>query len=93
MKKSVRSWLGKSVLLTLIISFSALCLSAQVKFEAGVSIGPSNFLGDLGGRLGKGQTFIKDNNFKLQLNYVRKTFSDGLTPSRNFFLGQLQTSW
>ncbi|MDE3249135.1 MAG: hypothetical protein KGO82_10770 [Bacteroidota bacterium] len=33
--------------------------------EAGVTIGPSNFLGDLGGRLGKGTTFLKDNNFQL----------------------------
>lgn len=65
MKKSVRSWLWKYVLLTLIVSSSVLCVSAQMKFEAGISIGPSNFLGDLGGRVGKGQTFIKDNNFGL----------------------------
>ncbi|MBS1564020.1 MAG: outer membrane beta-barrel protein [Bacteroidetes bacterium] len=31
--------------------------------EAGFTIGPTNFLGDLGGNLGKGTTFIKDNNF------------------------------
>jgi phosphate-selective porin len=37
--------------------------------------------------------YIKDNNFKLQLNYVRKTFSDGLTPTRNLFMAQLQTAW
>jgi hypothetical protein len=34
-------------------------------FEAGISLGPSNFLGDLGGNLGKGTTFIKDNNFQM----------------------------
>lgn len=33
--------------------------------EIGVTVGPSNFLGDLGGHLGKGQTFLKDNNFNL----------------------------
>jgi Domain of unknown function (DUF6089) len=33
--------------------------------EIGITIGPSNFLGDLGGHLGKGQTFLKDNNFNL----------------------------
>jgi hypothetical protein len=33
------------------------------KLEAGVTIGPSNFLGDLGGNRGKGTTFLKDNNF------------------------------
>jgi hypothetical protein len=31
--------------------------------ELGFTIGPSNFLGDLGGNVGKGSTFIKDNNF------------------------------
>ncbi|MEP7278355.1 MAG: DUF6089 family protein [Bacteroidota bacterium] len=33
--------------------------------ELGITVGPSNFLGDLGGHLGKGQTFLKDNNFNL----------------------------
>ena len=33
--------------------------------EIGITAGPSNFLGDLGGHLGKGQTFLKDNNFNL----------------------------
>lgn len=37
--------------------------------------------------------FIKDNNFKLQLNYIRKTFAAGLTESRNVFLANLQSSW
>lgn len=37
--------------------------------------------------------YIKENKFKLQLNYVRKTFTDSLSPSRNLFLTQLQTSW
>jgi Domain of unknown function (DUF6089) len=65
MKKSVRSYIWKLVLCTLTVSFSALYINAQTKFEAGISLGPSNFLGDLGGRLGKGKTFIKDNNFQL----------------------------
>lgn len=34
-------------------------------FEAGLSIGPTNFLGDLGGNQGKGTKFIKDNNFPM----------------------------
>jgi hypothetical protein len=34
-------------------------------FEAGVSFGPSNFLGDLGGNAGRGTKFIKDNNFPM----------------------------
>jgi hypothetical protein len=32
------------------------------KFEVGLNIGPSNFLGDLGGNFGRGKTFLKDNN-------------------------------
>ena len=37
--------------------------------------------------------FIKDHNLKLQFNYVRKTFTEPATPSRNQFLVNLQTSW
>jgi len=32
------------------------------EFEAGVTFGPSNFLGDLGGTKGRGMGFLKDNN-------------------------------
>jgi opacity protein-like surface antigen len=35
------------------------------KFEVGLNIGPSNFLGDLGGNFGRGKTFLKDNNIEL----------------------------
>ena len=38
---------------------------AYGKVEAGVGIGPLIFLGDLGGNLGKGTTFIKDVNLSL----------------------------
>jgi hypothetical protein len=34
-------------------------------FEAGITIGPSNFLGDLGGNMGRGTTFLKDNNIQM----------------------------
>ena len=37
--------------------------------------------------------FIRDNNLKLQINYLRKTFARELTPSRHLFLVNLQTSW
>ena len=33
--------------------------------EAGVTVGPSNFLGDLGGNMGRGTTFLKDNNIQM----------------------------
>ena len=36
---------------------------------------------------------ILENNVKFQANYVRKTFTDGITASRNVFTLNLQTSW
>ena len=38
---------------------------AQSRFEAGIAVGPSNFLGDLGGNFGHGMPFIKDNNIEV----------------------------
>jgi len=43
--------------------------------EAGITVGPSNFLGDLGGHLGKGTTFLKDNNFQFTKVSVGAHFS------------------
>ena len=34
-------------------------------FEGGITVGPSNFLGDLGGNYGRGTTFLKDNNVQM----------------------------
>jgi hypothetical protein len=65
MKKSVRSYLLKTVAATVIICASLPGAKAQMKYEIGISAGPSNFLGDLGGNFGKGQKFIKDNNIEL----------------------------
>ena len=47
---------------TCISSFGQNTESSSV-FEAGISIGPTNLLSDLGGNAGKGTKFIKDNNF------------------------------
>jgi hypothetical protein len=47
-----------------ITSFGQITESSS-HFEAGVTVGPSNFLGDLGGHMGKGTTFIKDNNIQM----------------------------
>jgi hypothetical protein len=52
------------VILSSYRSFSQLNESASY-FDAGVTIGPSNFLGDLGGNMGKGTTFLKDNNMQM----------------------------
>jgi hypothetical protein len=37
--------------------------------------------------------YIKENNLKLQINYLRKTFTGSFIPSRNQLLVNLQTSW
>ncbi|MBK8811537.1 MAG: hypothetical protein IPN69_12505 [Acidobacteria bacterium] len=37
--------------------------------------------------------YFKGNNFKLQLNYLRKTFGNRISPARNVFTANLQTSW
>ena len=37
--------------------------------------------------------YIKDNNLKLQINYLRKTFTGSFIRSRNQLLVNLQTSW
>lgn len=37
--------------------------------------------------------YIKDNHAKIQFNYLRKTFADGIVPARNLLLVNLQTSW
>jgi hypothetical protein len=45
-------------------SYSQVNLSfGKIRYEAGFDIGPSVFLGDLGGHRGKGTYFIKDYNF------------------------------
>ena len=58
------------VLVILLTIFSTKTFSQSVsfadgKFEVGLSLGPSFFLGDLGGTRGKGRTFIKDLNIPL----------------------------
>lgn len=37
--------------------------------------------------------YILENRLKFQINYYRKTFNNGLVPSRNLFLANLQTAW
>lgn len=48
---------------SLIYSSSFSQLSSGTYWEGGITLAPSNFLGDLGGNYGKGSTFLKDNNF------------------------------
>ncbi|HET9278396.1 MAG TPA: hypothetical protein VFN95_09410, partial [Flavitalea sp.] len=70
MKQNLRSSVWKCCVVTLLFiashatSFSQNSESSSF-FEAGITVGPSNFLGDLGGNIGKGTTFLKDNNIPL----------------------------
>lgn len=70
MKRKLHTSLCNSVLAVSFLIGSSLTVSAQRTlkksyFEAGISAGPSNFLGDLGGNYGRGTTFLKDNNTEL----------------------------
>lgn len=69
MKQNLPRSVWKRCALSLITFLS--CISyAQVTessshLEAGITVGPSNFLGDLGGNMGRGTTFLKDNNIQM----------------------------
>ncbi len=65
MKRSVRSGLLQFMAITLLSVIASITTEAQMKYEIGLNVGPSNFLGDLGGTEGRGQTFLKDNNWSM----------------------------
>ncbi len=70
MKQKLHSFVWKCLLATLLILSAQLPSYSQYSestsfFEAGITAGPSNFLGDLGGNYGKGTTFLKDNNIQM----------------------------
>lgn len=65
MKKSVRTYLLKTLAVITVTAASYTDSKAQMMYEVGISAGPSNFLGDLGGNMGIGRGFIKDNNIEL----------------------------
>jgi hypothetical protein len=70
MKQHLRFSVGKRWVLSLAVLCSSLPAISQYgektsSWEIGATIGPSNFLGDLGGNAGKGTRFIKDNNFPM----------------------------
>jgi hypothetical protein len=59
-----------SVLICLLVIFSLQSKAQSIstgdgRFEIGLGIGPSFFLGDLGGNRGVGKTFVKDVNFPM----------------------------
>lgn len=65
-----------------ISSFGQYTESSSV-FEAGISVGPTNLLSDLGGNAGRGTKFIKDNNFPA----TKFIFGAYLTYQPNEWLG------
>jgi hypothetical protein len=68
MKQSLHSLLWKCFfLLTLLFALNLTSfgqLSSGTNFEGGITVGPMGFLGDLGGNVGRGTSFVKDYNFK-----------------------------
>lgn len=71
-KRLFGRWFTCFISIILTFSFSAKTYSQsflfgneQTKVEAGINVGPSFFLGDLGGNRGKGTTFLKDLNLSL----------------------------
>jgi hypothetical protein len=57
-------WRYCALLLTVLICHSSFGQVSESPsyMDAGITVGPSNFLGDLGGNMGRGTTFLKDNN-------------------------------
>jgi hypothetical protein len=83
------------VLLTLAITFSSIFQSrSQSRFEAGIAVGPSNFLGDLGGNFGHGMTFLKDNNVEvtriMKGAYLSFSPTQAFTLRASFNMGRLE---
>lgn len=77
MKQTLHSFRGKCSVFLLCASLfycsSFAQLSAGTYWEGGITIAPSNFLGDLGGNMGKGTTFLKDNNIS-QTRFIAGAF-------------------
>ncbi len=72
MKKQLHNLIRSRCLIILFCCIAASTGNAQhlmfnlgdAKVEAGLNFGPTFFLGDLGGKVGKGTTFIKDLNYE-----------------------------
>lgn len=69
MKQDLPRSVRKLCVLSLLSFFSCVSYGQLTEstshFEAGLTVGPSNFLGDLGGNMGRGTTFLKDNNIQM----------------------------
>ena len=87
MKQFLHS-VGRCSLLLLVSAVSCISSFGQYTesssvFEAGISVGPTNLLSDLGGNAGRGTKFIKDNNFPA----TKFIFGAYLTYQPNEWLG------
>jgi hypothetical protein len=65
MKKCLHLCSLKLLTLALCVAACVQTAEAQMRYEIGLNVGPMNFLGDLGGTRGRGQTFLKDNNYQM----------------------------
>ncbi|MEP7256740.1 MAG: outer membrane beta-barrel protein [Flavitalea sp.] len=88
MKQDLHSSVWKCCAVTLlglsfIFSSRGQAVETTSFFEAGITLGPSNFLGDLGGNAGKGTTFLKDNNIQM----TKLTFGAFVSYHPNEWLG------
>ncbi|MBC8034573.1 MAG: hypothetical protein H7Y03_10530 [Chitinophagaceae bacterium] len=63
MKKKLHFPGNKCVLFLSLLFLSQTIFGQAGSVDAGISIGPANLLGDLGGNTGRGTAFLKDNNF------------------------------
>lgn len=65
MKNGLKRLLKATCALLMLSSLHLKTQAQYSRFELGFELGFSNFLGDLGGNAGKGQTFLKDNMMSL----------------------------
>jgi hypothetical protein len=70
MKQKLHLLGNKCVLFLLFLTLTHQSYSQLGPIDGGFTIGPSNFLGDLGGNYGKGTGFLKDNNIPLTRVFV-----------------------
>ena len=82
MKKELHLLGNKCVLFFFLFLLAQKSYSQLGPIDGGFTIGPSNFLGDLGGNYGKGTGFLKDNNF----SQTRVLLGLHLTANPNEFL-------
>jgi hypothetical protein len=70
MKQKLHFAGNKCVLFLLLLTLTQTSYSQLGPIDAGFTLAPSNFLGDLGGNYGKGTGFLKDNNFSMTRVFV-----------------------